>query len=47
MSSEEKSPSRQYPPVYEKIVPALLFVLALVIVGVLLAAVGVALGIIA
>ncbi len=38
---------REYPPIYEKIVPVSLVILGLVIMGILLATVGVALGFIA
>ncbi len=47
MDSKKKSPAREYPPIYEKTVPFLLVLLVMVIVGILLAAVGVALGVIA
>ena len=44
MSKEKKIPLREYPPFYEKIVPVLLGILIVIVVGVLLAAIGVALG---
>jgi len=47
MSNDKKNTSREYPPIYEKVVPVLLGILAVIVVGVLLAAVGVALGVIA
>jgi uncharacterized membrane protein len=45
--SEKKIPDRQYPPVYEKVVPVVLTVLAVVVTGVLIVAFGVALGLVA
>ena len=50
MKSEKKSPSREqreYPPIYEKIVPVFLVVLAFVVIGILIAAVGVVVGFVA
>ncbi|MCF6277389.1 MAG: hypothetical protein L3J16_01380 [Anaerolineales bacterium] len=47
MTPPKKTPARKYPPIYEKIVPAVLIILAVVIVGILVAAFGVALGLIA
>ena len=44
MSKEKETPAREYPPFYEKIVPVLLGILIVIVVGVLLAAIGVALG---
>lgn len=44
MKTEKKSPSREYPPIYEKIVPVFLVVLALVVIGILIAAAGVVVG---
>ncbi len=44
--AEKKRPERQYPPVYEKVVPIALILLAIVVVGVLFAAFGFALGLV-
>ena len=47
MKTEKKSPPREYPPIYEKIVPVFLVVLAFVVIGILIAAVGVVVGFVA
>jgi len=46
MKIEKKTPSREYPPFYEKIIPVILIILILVITGVLITAFGVALGLV-
>jgi len=46
MKPEKKPPKREYPPLYEKMVPIMLVLLALVIIGVLIAAFSVVLGLI-
>jgi len=40
----EKKPARAYPPLYEKMIPIMLVLLAIVIIGVVIAAFGVVLG---
>ena len=50
MKSEKKPiprKHREYPPIYEKIVPVFLIVLALLVIGLLIAAFGVVLGFVA
>ena len=44
MSDEKKKTSREYPPIYEKTVPIVLGILALIVIGLIIAAVGVVLG---
>ena len=44
MSSEKKKTPRAYPLVYEKVIPVLLGILALIVIGLIVAAIGVVLG---
>jgi len=44
MSTEKKKTSREYPPIYEKTVPVLVGILAVAVIGMIIAAVGVLLG---
>jgi len=46
MNSEEKIPTRKYPPIYEKMIPIMLVILGIIILGVLIATFGVVLGIV-
>ncbi|MBT3337673.1 MAG: hypothetical protein HN855_15110 [Anaerolineae bacterium] len=47
MKIEKKVPARQYPPLYEKVVPIMLFLLVVIVIGVLIIAFGVVLGLVA
>ena len=47
MKTKKKTPSREYPPIYEKFVPVFLVVLAFVVIGILIATVGVVVGFVA
>lgn len=44
-TDQESTPQRQYPEFYEKIIPISISVLGVIVVGVMLFALGVALGI--
>lgn len=44
MSDNRKKPAREYPPIYEKAVPVLVVILGLIVLGLIVAAVGVLLG---
>ncbi len=46
MKIEKKTPPREYPPFYEKIIPVTLTILVLAVIGILITAIGVALGLV-
>lgn len=46
MKTQKKTPPRAYPPFYEKIIPVTLTILVLVVVGILITAFGVVLGLV-
>jgi len=46
MKSDKKNPTRKYPPLYEKMIPIMLVFLGIVILGVVIAAIGVVLGLV-